>query len=104
MTAILDQGQQQTLGEAVEVRFTPHGLPLAIRWRGRLWPVVAEPVHEVRRSDGPGVDAQDDVDGAALEVELWQLQVQATSITPLQNLELRQHPDGGWHVTHPSED
>lgn len=32
------------LDEVADVRFLPSGLPLALRWQGRLWQVIDEPV------------------------------------------------------------
>ena len=29
----------------VDVRFTPAGHPLAVRYNGRIWAVMADPVH-----------------------------------------------------------
>ncbi|GLB67215.1 hypothetical protein [Arthrobacter mangrovi] len=94
MAAILEQAQQRTQGEPVEVRFTPRGRPLAVRWRGRLWPVVAEPVHEVGQPDGTGSmdDADVVVDTPAVKAECWRLQVQASSASPLHTLEVRRQP------------
>jgi len=36
---------ETTLDVNVEVRFTPAGTPLAVRYDGRIWEVAAEPVH-----------------------------------------------------------
>lgn len=99
MAAILEQAQQRMQEEPVEVRFTPQGRPLAVRWRGRLWPVVAEPVHEVRQPDGSdSTDGADVVvDTPAVKAECWRLQVQASSTSPLRTLEVRRQPDqDGW--------
>ncbi|WP_336716405.1 hypothetical protein [Arthrobacter sp. USHLN218] len=98
MAAILEQAQQRTLDEPVEVRFTPQGRPLAVRWRGQLWPVVAEPVHEVQRPDGTDpLDADAVHDGAVVEIECWRLQVQASSTSPLHTLSVRRQPGrNGW--------
>jgi hypothetical protein len=77
----------------------PHGVPLAVRRRGRLWPVAAEPVRwfsrwnwwESKLPAGPG-------QGNIVEIEFWRLKVQATSTSPLRTLEVRNHPGwDGWH-------
>lgn len=101
MTAVQDHPAQRTLSEPVEVRFTPQGVPLAVRWRGRLWPVAAEPLHwnsgwNWRESDLPAGPGQ----GQLVEIEYWRLQVRATSSSPLRTLEVRRHPGwDGWHLT-----
>ncbi|WP_308190840.1 hypothetical protein [Arthrobacter hankyongi] len=46
MTAVpREQTAPQALSEPACIRFAPGGQPLAVRWRGRLWPVAAEPLH-----------------------------------------------------------
>ncbi|WP_262107334.1 hypothetical protein [Arthrobacter sp. Marseille-P9274] len=107
MTATLEQAQQRTLDEPVEVRFTPQGRPLAIRWRGRLWPVVAEPVREIRELNGTDpLDVGIGVEGGTVvEAECWRLQVQASSTSPLHTLEVRKQPgQDGWLLGDVSED
>jgi hypothetical protein len=102
MTAVQEQPGQGTLNEPVEPRFTPQGAPLALRWRGRLWPVAAEPLHwnrgRKRWESGPPAGPEH---GQPVEIEPWRLQVQATSTSPLRTLEVRKHPGReGWHLTH----
>src|SRR3954454_12626486 len=83
----------RTLAEPIEVRFTPAGVPLAVRWRGRLWPVAAEPLHwfdrvnwwETTLPAGPG-------QGNIVQTEHWRIQVRATSTSPLRTLDLCRHP------------
>jgi hypothetical protein len=79
---------------------------LAVRWRGRLWRVAAEPVRWFSRWNwwesslpaGPG-------QGNIVYVEFWRLQVQAASTSPLRTLEVRKHPGwGGWHLVHVSDE
>lgn len=36
---------ETALDVAVDVRFTPAGNPLAVRYNGRIWAVMADPVH-----------------------------------------------------------
>ncbi|EMY35002.1 hypothetical protein D477_006698 [Arthrobacter crystallopoietes BAB-32] len=106
MTAVQEPAAQRTLNEPVEVRFTPQGVPLAVRWRGRLWPVAAEPVHWFSRWNwweselpaGPGR-------GQLIEIEYWRLQVRATSTSPPRTLEVRRHPGWeGWHLIRVSDE
>lgn len=89
-----------TLNDPIEVRFTQRGTPLAVRWRGRVWPVAAEPVRwygrwnwwEADLPAGPG-------HGNLVEVEYWRVQVRATSTSPLRTFELNKHPgQEGWHL------
>ncbi|MDJ0459319.1 hypothetical protein PUN71_019115 [Arthrobacter sp. NQ7] len=77
----------------VAVRFTKAGTPLAVRYDGKLWAVAAEPVHcftrdswwETRRSVPVGI-------GNVVDIEHWQVQVRADSMSPLTTFELRREP------------
>ena len=106
MTAVQERAGKRTLNEPVDIRFTPQGVPLAVRWRGRLWPVAAEPLHWFSRWNwwesnlpaGPG-------QGNIVDIEFWRLQVRATSTSPLLTLEVRKHPGwDGWHLVHVSDE
>jgi hypothetical protein len=109
MTAVQEQAGQRTLNDPVEVRFTPQGVPLAVRWRGRLWPVAAEPLHwnsgwnrrESGLPAGPGHGhGHGHGHGQPAGLEFWRLQVRATSSSPLRTLEVRKHPGWeGWYLT-----
>ncbi|MGF9664324.1 hypothetical protein AAIH25_20920 [Arthrobacter crystallopoietes] len=101
MTTVQEQPEQGTLNDPVELRFTPQGAPLAVRWDGRLWPVAAEPLYWNNRRNrwepavptGPKRGQPDDI-------EYWRLQVRAMSSAPLRTLEVRRHPcREGWHLT-----
>lgn len=106
MTPVQEHAGQRTLSDPVEVRFTPQGVPLAVRWRGRLWPVAAEPLHWTsgwnwRESDLPAGSGQ----GQLVEIEYWRLQVRAASSSPLRTLEVRRHPGwDGWYLTHAGDE
>jgi hypothetical protein len=105
VTVILEQAQQRTLDEPVEVRFTPQGRPLAVRWRGRLWPVVAEPIRGIPALTHADSGHQEGSEGRLPEAECWRLQVQATSTSPLLTLEIRKRPgQDGWLLGDVSED
>lgn len=100
------QTEAPVLNERVEVRFTPDDTPLAVRWRGRAWPVVAEPAHWFSRwnwweSDLPAGHGH----GALIEVEYWRVQVQATSTSPLRTFEINKRPGrDGWYLNRVSDD
>jgi hypothetical protein len=40
----LEGAGRQVLDEPASVRFTERGVPLALRWRGRIWQVIGEPL------------------------------------------------------------
>lgn len=77
----------------VDVRFTPAGTPLAVRYDGRIWAVAAEPVHwfsrdswwDTRRTAPRGI-------GNVVDVEHWRVQVRLDSTAPLRTFELRRDP------------
>jgi hypothetical protein len=78
----------------VDVRFTPAGTPLAVRHKGRIWAVAAEPVHwfdrdawwDTRRTAAVG-------SGDLVSVEYWQVQVRlGASSSALRTFTLRRNP------------
>jgi hypothetical protein len=77
----------------VDVRFTPAGNPLAVRYNSRVWAVMAEPVHwftrdawwDTRRTAAVG-------SGDLVSIEYWRLQVGLTSNTALRTFTLRREP------------
>jgi len=77
----------------VDVRFTPAGVPLAVRYDGRIWAVAAEPAHwftrdswwDTRRTAPVGI-------GNVVDVEHWRVQVRLSSTDPLRTFELRRDP------------
>ncbi|MET3952849.1 hypothetical protein [Arthrobacter sp. UYEF36] len=91
MTAVANE---TTLDVEVEVRITPAGTPLAVRYEGRIWAVAADPVHwftrdawwNTRRTAAVG-------SGDLVSVEFWQLQVRlGTSSSTLRTFTLRRSP------------
>lgn len=82
-----------TLGTPVDVRFTVAGVPLAVRYDGKVWAVAAEPLHwftrdswwETRRNVPVGI-------GNVVDVEHWRLQVRSDSMSPLRTFDLRRDP------------
>ena len=90
MTATLNE---TTLDAPVDVRFTAAGIPLAVRYDGRVWVVAAEPVHwfdrdswwATRRSAPVGV-------GNVVDIEHWRVQVRLSSNSALRTFELRLDP------------
>ena len=82
-----------TLNVPADVRFTKAGIPLAVRYDGRIWAVTEEPVRwftrdswwDTRRSVPVGV-------GNVVDIEHWRVQVQDGSDSPLRTFELRREP------------
>jgi hypothetical protein len=77
----------------VDVRFTPAGIPLAVRHEGRIWAVAADPVHwfdrdawwDTRRTAAVG-------SGDLVSVEYWRVQVRLGSNSALRTFTLRRNP------------
>jgi hypothetical protein len=85
---------ETTLNTLVDVRFTAAGIPLAVRYEGRVWAVAAEPLHwftrdswwETQRTVPVGV-------GNVVDIERWRLQVRlGASTSALRTFELRRDP------------
>ena len=76
----------------VDVRFTPAGLPLAIRYDGQIWAVSEEPIHwftrdswwDTRQTIPVGI-------GNVVDIEHWQVQV-SSSNSALRTFLLRREP------------
>ena len=93
---------ETTLTTPVDVRFTAAGLPLAVRYDGRVWAVAAEPLHwftrdswwESQRNVPVGV-------GNVVDIEHWRVQVRlGASSTALRTFELRRNPlSAEWLLT-----
>ena len=79
--------------EAVEVRFTRAGTPLAVRYQGRIWAVAADPVHWFTRADWwkCGHSAAKGSNDLA-SVEFWRVQVRLTAAALLRTFMLRREP------------
>ncbi|QHK22669.1 hypothetical protein GU243_23755 (plasmid) [Pseudarthrobacter psychrotolerans] len=77
----------------MDVRFTAVGIPLAVRYDGRVWAVAAEPLHwfardswwETRRSAPVGV-------GNIVDIEFWRVQVKLSANSALRTFLLRREP------------
>ncbi|MFE4835308.1 hypothetical protein ACFRAU_11590 [Arthrobacter sp. NPDC056691] len=77
----------------VDVRFTPTGTPLAVRYDGTIWPVAAEPLHwytrdswwDTRTTAPRGI-------GNVVDIEHWRLQVRYSTSALLRTFELRRQP------------
>jgi hypothetical protein len=95
------------LDAPVEVRFTPAGTPLAVRYDGRVSAVAAEPVHwfardswwDTRTTAPRGV-------GNVVDVEHWRVQVRlGASTSALRTFELRREPlSEQWLLTSITDD
>lgn len=85
----------ETILEApVDVRFTAAGIPLAVRYDGRVWAVAAEPLHwfsreswwETQQTVPVGV-------GNVVDIEQWKVQVRlGSSMSSLRTFQLRRKP------------
>ena len=91
MTAAVSE---TSLDAPVDVRFTAAGIPLAVRYDGRVWAVAAEPLHwftrdswwQTQRTVPLGV-------GNVVDIEHWRVQVRlGTSSAALRTFELRRGP------------
>ncbi|MEO3935010.1 hypothetical protein WMO79_19625 [Micrococcaceae bacterium Sec7.4] len=90
MTAVANE---TTLDVDVDVRFTPAGTPLAVRFDGRIWAVAADPVHwftrdawwDTRRTAAVG-------SGDLVSIEYWRVQVRLGSNSVLRTFTLRRNP------------
>ena len=90
MTAAVSE---TTLNAPVDVRFTPAGHPLAVRHDGRIWAVMADPVHwfareawwDTRHTAAVG-------SGDLVSVEYWRVQVGLASNSALRTFTLRRDP------------
>ena len=77
----------------MDVRFTPAGTPLAVRFDDRIWAVAADPVHwftrdawwNTRRTAAVG-------SGDLVSIEYWRVQVRLSSNSALRTFELRLDP------------
>lgn len=90
MTAVANE---TTLDVDVDVRFTPAGTPLAVRFDDRIWAVAADPVHwftrdawwNTRRTAAVG-------SGDLVSIEYWRVQVRLGSNSALRTFMLRRSP------------
>jgi hypothetical protein len=84
---------ETTLDVDVDVRFTPAGTPLAVRFDDRIWAVAADPVHwftrdawwNTRRTAAVG-------SGDLVSIEYWRVQVRLSSNSALRTFTLRRDP------------
>jgi hypothetical protein len=84
---------ETTLDVGVDVRFTLAGIPLAVRFDGRIWAVAADPVHwfardawwDTRRTAAVG-------SGDLVSIEYWRVQVRLGSNSALRTFTLRRNP------------
>lgn len=81
------------LAAAVDVRFTPAGTPLAVRYEGRIWAVAADPVHWFTRESGWDSRRAAAVgSGDLVGVEYWRVQVRLGTNSALRTFTLRRGP------------
>lgn len=82
------------LNTAVDVRFTAAGMPLAVRYDGRVWSVAADPFHWFARNNWweSGQRAPRGGGDDLVSVEYWRVQVRLTSSSSLRTFTLRREP------------
>lgn len=82
------------LNTAVDVRFTAAGVPLAVRYDGRVWSVAADPFHWFARNNWweSGQRAPRGSGDDLVSVEYWRVQVRLTSKSALRTFTLRRGP------------
>lgn len=79
--------------EAIQVRFTSAGVPLAVRYQDRVWAVAADPVHWFTRADWWNqVRSAAKGSGDLVSVEYWRVQVRLTAAASLRTFTLRREP------------
>jgi hypothetical protein len=84
---------ETTLDAEVDVRFTPAGTPLAVRFDGRIWAVAADPVHWVTRDAWWNTRRTAAVgSGDLVSIEYWRVQVRLGSNSTLRTFTLRRNP------------
>jgi hypothetical protein len=77
----------------VDVRFTPAGTPLAVRFDGRIWAVAADPLHWFTRDAWWDTQRTAAVgSGDLVSIEFWRVQVRLGSSCALRTFELRRDP------------
>lgn len=86
--------EQVALNAVVDVRFTTTGLPLAVRYDGRIWSVAADPFHWFGRCDWweSGQSAARGQGDNLVSVEYWRVQVRLTAMSALRTFTLRLDP------------
>lgn len=90
MTAVTNE---TTLDVPVDVRFTPAGTPLAVRFDGRIWAVAADPVHWFDRDSWWDTQSTAAVgSGDLVSIEHWRVQVRLSSNSALRTFTLRRNP------------
>jgi hypothetical protein len=80
----------------VDVRFTPAGNPLAVRYNGQIWAVMADPLHWFALNswlDTRGTAAVGS--GGLVTIEYWRVHVGLASNSALRTFTLRRDPHSG---------
>jgi hypothetical protein len=84
---------ETNLDVPVDVRFTPAGHPLAVRYNGRVWAVMADPLHWYARDSWWDTRVTAAVgSGDLVSVEYWRVQVGLASNSALRTFVLRRVP------------
>ncbi|MHA7220311.1 DUF6504 family protein [Arthrobacter sp. MDT1-48-3] len=87
------------LDEVADVRFLPSGLPLALRWRGRLWQVIGTPMSWSSSSSWwepsttpPGGQGGQGGQGRMLTTRFWRFQAQTGPASPVLEFDMSADP------------
>ncbi|PVE14583.1 hypothetical protein DDA93_15860 [Arthrobacter sp. Bz4] len=100
MTAQSTETKPRTVNEPVDMRFHSSGAPLAMRWRGRIWQTVGEPVSwsSSRSWWEPGntpVNGQ----GSLITKRAWRFQAQTGPASPTLEFDISLDPHtDGWQL------
>ncbi|MDJ0318961.1 hypothetical protein [Pseudarthrobacter sp. PS3-L1] len=78
--------------ERVDVRFTLAGVPLAIRYAGRIWAIAADPVRWYEREPWWDTQTRAPIGVDVVNVHVWRVQVRINTASPLRTMEIRRRP------------
>jgi hypothetical protein len=88
------------MDEPAAVRFTISGTPLALRWRGRIWQVMGEPVQWSSSSSWWEPDATAlGGRGSVVTTRSWRFQAQTGLASPVLEFDISADPRWqGWRL------
>ncbi|NOJ60632.1 DUF6504 family protein [Arthrobacter sp. 260] len=100
MTAQSTEAGIRTVNDEVDVRFSSSGAPLAMRWRGRIWQAVGEPVSWSSSSSWwePG-NTPANRQGSLITTRAWRFQAQTGPVSPTLEFDISSDPQtDGWRL------